>query len=166
MNKQTQDEIFNEIFNEIENMTKEDVDQMNQNIDNEVKNKQIEKFGVLYSNLKTKSQFSEFNLFCKAIQDILKKNNQLKIGEFIIHKIKINENLFENENLEILFTQKDYQLNYFVIKITPHDYYESKTKFNFKESLPNVYLILHDLLELSYNLNSQSIYDKMIQDLT
>lgn len=44
-------EIFDKIYDEIENMTQEDVDQMNKNIDNEVKNNQIKKFGVEYDHL-------------------------------------------------------------------------------------------------------------------
>lgn len=166
MENEKMQQIFSGIFNEIENMSQEDINRMDQNINDEVKNNQIEKFGVLYSNLKTKSQFNEFDLFCKAINEILEKNNNLQINDFTIHKTKVNEDLFENESIEILFTYNNNSQKYFVIKIKPDDYYMSKEKFDFKESLPNVYFILHDLLESSHNLNSQLIYDKMIQDLT
>lgn len=57
MENEKMQQIFSGIFNEIENMSQEDINRMDQNINDEVKNNQIEKFGVLYSNLKTKSQF-------------------------------------------------------------------------------------------------------------
>lgn len=166
MENEKMQQIFSGIFNEIENMSQEDINRMDQNINDEVKNNQIEKFGVLYSNLKTKSQFNEFDLFCKAINEILEKNNNLQINDFTIHKTKVNEDLFENESIEILFTYNNNSQKYFVIKIKPDDYYMSKEKFDLKGTYTKSYLILNDLLTFSYNLNTELIYNKIINDLT
>lgn len=159
-------QIFNEINNEIENMSRKDIDRMDQNIKKDIEQSQLNKFGVLYSNLKTKSQFNEFDLFCKAINEILEKNNNLQISDFTIHKTKVNEDLFENESIEILFTHNNNSQKYFVIKIKPHDYYLSKEKFDLKGTYTKSYLILNDLLTFSYNLNTELIYNKIINDLT
>ena len=42
----------------------------------------------------------------------------------------------------------------------------SKEKFDLKGTYTKSYLILNDLLTFSYNLNTELIYNKIINDLT
>lgn len=145
MNKQIQDEIFNEI----ENMTQEDVDRMNQNIDNEIKRDQIKKFGVEYDCLSL--FYNEFNLFCDAINQIIQENDKLILKDFTIHKIKINEGLFNNDSIEFLFTHNDKSCEFKYIKL-------DEQTFNYffdndeDETSKKYYNILNYILNKSYNL--------------
>lgn len=148
MNKQIQDEIFNEI----ENMTQEDVDRMNQDIDNEIKNKQIEKFGVEYDHLSL--FYNEFNLFCDAIDQVMQNNNKLILENFTIHKVKLNEGLFENDSIEFLFTHNDKPNEFKHIKMNDQifDYFFNDENDKASKQYAD---ILNFVLDESYNLENQ-----------
>lgn len=145
-------EIFDKIYDEIENMTQEDVDQMNQNIDNEVKNNQIKKFGVEYDHLSI--FYNEFSLFCDAINQVMQNHNKLILENFTIHKIKLNEDLFENENIEFLFTHNNKPNEFKHIKLNDRVFnYFFNNEDN--ESSKQYANILNFVLNKSYNLESQ-----------
>lgn len=148
MNKQIQDEIFNEI----ENMTQEDVDQINQNIDNDIKNKQLKNFGVEYDHLSI--FYNEFSLFCEAINQVMETNNKLVLKNFTIHKIKINEDLFENESIEFLFTRNNKPNEFKHVKMNDRifDYFFNDENNKTFKQYDN---ILNSVLNKSYNLENQ-----------
>lgn len=145
-------EIFDKIYDEIENMTQEDVDQMNKNIDNEVKNNQIKKFGVEYDHLSI--FYNEFSLFCDAINQVMQNHNKLILENFTIHKVKLNEGLFENDSIEFLFTHNNKPNEFKHIKLNDRvfDYFFNNEDNEISKEYAN---ILNFVLNKSYNLESQ-----------
>lgn len=172
MNKKNQDKIFDEVFEEIENMSQEDVDRMNQNIDNEIKRDQIKNFGVEYDHLSI--FYNEFNLFCDAINQIIQENDKLILKDFTIHKIKLNEGLFENESIELLFTHNNKPNEFKHIKMNDQifDYFFDNDNDNDNdddnddddETSKKYYNILNYILNESYNLKHKK--DKHFKYIT
>lgn len=160
MNKKNRDKIFDEVFEEIENMSQEDVDRMNQNIDNEIKRDQIKNFGVEYDHLSI--FYNEFNLFCDAINQIIQENDKLILKDFTIHKIKLNEGLFENESIELLFTHNNKPNEFKHIKMNDQifDYFFDNDD---DETSKKYYNILNYILNKSYNLKHKK--DKQFKNI-
>lgn len=155
MNKKNQDEIFNEIFDELDNISQEDVDRINQNIDDENKKNQIKNFGVEYDSLSI--FYDKFDLFCDAINQVIKKNNKLILKDFTIHKIKINEDLFNNESIELLFTHNDNSTEFkrIIMNRQIFEYFfdnDNKTDKQYHD-------ILNYVLDKSYNLKYKKMRD-------